>query len=250
MLLDRVTQTESKKKKEEKTECIRVKTRDIFSLYRKAALWWGGLSMVRTLGRKAVALRGISYNAANPHTAGSVQKREWRRLEEKNRCKEHCSEMLVDWQLDQNVCGVVVLRRSALGVRSGLEVDVTQPSEPLPLASSGWTDERQRGSSASCGQLTHPIGTDARKGSTCYYEWIWAYVCMCLNVLRNYSISSHTRGIRGEIPSVWVVPSHLPSLLQILFLPSLSPVAGNSPVCVVSLIKEVRVCIGVVVLRL
>lgn len=62
---------------------------------------------------------------------------------------------------------------------------MTQPSQPLPLASSGWTDERRRGSDSSRGQLTHHIGTDTGKGSTWWWVTGWGgwahfmYVCEC-----------------------------------------------------------------------
>lgn len=59
---------------------------------------------------------------------------------------------------------------------------MTQPSQPLPLASLGWRDKRKRGSNSSCGQLTHPIGTVTGKGVTCWMMgagFMYACVSMC-----------------------------------------------------------------------
>lgn len=85
-------------------------------------------------------------------------------------------------------------------------------------------------------------------GAGLLYACVWMYCGFFVWQRHNHSIYRHSRGIQGEIPALWVLPSHLPSLIQILCHLSLSPSAGNSPVCVVLHMEEVRLCISCVVL--
>lgn len=124
-------------------------------------------------------------------------------------------------------------------------VSVTQPSQSFPLASTVWIDERRRIGESLCGHLTHHVRAYSGKGSTC---WCWE-VSSCIlkykycafgpHLRNNYSISSHSRGMQGEIPTLWVVSSHLPPPYGFYFTLPFPPQQGNFLVCVVVLREEV-----------
>lgn len=134
--------------------------------------------------------------------------------------------MLDWWQLDQNVDVVVVSEGEEEGftVKSGWEVNVTQTFQPLPLASSGWKDQRRRWTSHVVVSWLTTEEWILGKGSL--VMWSGVPICMRMSLLRqksNYPVSRQARGMQSEIPGLWVVPSHLSPPYGSYFILSPSP---------------------------
>lgn len=138
--------------------------------------------------------------------------------------------MLDDWQQDLWVDAVaVMMRRGETGVRGWCDSALAATSFGISRMTR-WKAQRER-------LIVWSADSPYRNG---YWEKEARVgrrgLCSCVHVFglwqrRYYYISRHTRGMQGEIPAPWVVPSHLPSPSGYHFILPFPPQPGNFPVC-------------------